>query len=66
MSLLVDLARALGQVGDPRFRAVLCKSLALTLASLALVFWAVMLLIGWLLPDSVTLPWIGTVGFVTT
>ena len=64
MSLIVDLGRALAQIGDPRFRAVLWKSLGLTLLALALVFWATMLALGWLLPDTVTLPWIGEVGFV--
>jgi len=66
VSLLVDFARALAQLGDPRFRAVLWKSLGLTLVALALVFWATMLALGWLLPDTVTLPWIGEVGFVDT
>ena len=64
MSLIVDFGRALAQIGDPRFRAVLWKSLGLTLLALALVFWATMLALGWLLPDTVTLPWIGEVGFV--
>ena len=64
MSLLVDLARALGQLGDPRFRRVLLRALGLTIAALALVFWAVMLAVGWLLPETVTLPWIGEVGFL--
>jgi uncharacterized protein involved in cysteine biosynthesis len=43
---------------------VLGKALALTLAALAALFWAVTAGLGWLLPDSVTLPWIGTVGFL--
>ena len=64
MSLLVDLARALGQLGDPRFRRVLMRALGLTIAALALVFWAVMLGVGWLLPETVTLPWIGEIGFL--
>lgn len=64
MSLAVDLACALGQFGDPRFRAVLWKSLGLTLVALVLVSWAAILLLGWFLPDSVILPWIGPVGFV--
>jgi CysZ protein len=64
VSLLVDLARALGQFGDPRFRRVLLRALGLTIAALALVFWAVMLGVGWLLPETVTLPWIGEIGFL--
>lgn len=64
MSLIADFARALGQTGDPRFRRALFWGLGLTLATLAAAFWALMLLVGWLLPETVTLPWIGPVGFV--
>ena len=64
MSLVVDLFRALGQLGDPRFLRVVLWSLVLTIAALAAVFWAVMLGLGWVLPDTVTLPWVGEVGFV--
>jgi CysZ protein len=64
VSLVVDLGRALAQLGDPRFRRVLWRSLGLTVAALAAVTWAVLLLLGWLLPESVTLPWIGPVGFL--
>jgi CysZ protein len=66
VSLVVDFGRALAQIGDPRFRSVLWKSIGLTLLALAAVFWAAMLLLGWLLPETVTLPWIGEVGFVDT
>ena len=64
MSVLVDLGRALGQLGDPRFLRVLAWALLLTVAGLAAVVWAVMLGLGWLLPETVTLPWIGPVTFV--
>lgn len=64
MSLVVDLGRAFGQLGDPRFTRVLIRSLLLTIATLAVVFWAVMLGLGWLLPDTLTLPWVGTIGFI--
>ena len=43
VSLVVDLGRALAQLGDPRFLRVLLRALALTVAALAAVFWAVML-----------------------
>lgn len=66
MSLVVDLLRALGQLGDPRFLRVVLRSLALTVVALALVFWAVMLGLGWLMPDTVTLPWIGETSLVET
>jgi uncharacterized protein involved in cysteine biosynthesis len=64
VGVLVDLGRALGQLGDPRFLRVLGWSLLVTIAGLAAVFWAVMLGLGWLLPETVTLPWIGSVTFV--
>ena len=64
VSLVVDLGRALAQFGDPRFRRVLWRALGLTVVALAAVTWAVLLLLGWLLPESVTLPWIGPVGFL--
>ena len=64
MSLVVDLGRALAQLGDPRFRRVLLRSLLLTVLALAAVFWVVVLGLGWLLPDTLSLPWIGEVGFL--
>lgn len=64
MSLLADFGRALAQMGDPRFRAVLWRALAVVVAALAAVTWAAMLALAWVLPEAVTLPWIGEVGFV--
>lgn len=64
MSVLVDFARAVGQIGDPRFLRVLLWALLITVAGLAAVFWGVMLTLGWFLPETVTLPWIGDVTFV--
>ncbi len=55
---------ALGQFGDRRFRSVLFKGIGLTILLLfgfsALFVWAV----GWFAGDSVSLPWIGEVGWV--
>ncbi len=64
MSLIVDLARALAQFGDPRFRRVLWWSIGLTAAALVAVSWAALVLLGWVMPDTVSLPWIGPVGFL--
>jgi uncharacterized protein involved in cysteine biosynthesis len=64
MGLIADVGRSVAQLTDPRFLGVLLKALVLTVAALAAVFWATMLGLGWLLPDSVTLPWVGQVGFV--
>lgn len=61
MSVVGDVARALGQLGDPRFWGVALKALALTLGLLVLFF----ALSGWGLGlnqgDELTLPWIGEV-----
>ncbi|EPX79814.1 EI24 domain-containing protein [Salipiger mucosus] len=55
---------ALGQVGDPRFRSVLLKGLGITVAIFVAVYVAFVQGVGWMLGDSVTLPWIGTVSWV--
>jgi CysZ protein len=64
LSLLVDLGRALGQLGDPRFLRLLLRSLAITVAALAILSWVVVAGLGWILPETVNLPWIGQVGFL--
>ncbi len=64
--ILTSFARALAQIGDPRFFRVLILGLALTIALLigvyALFVWALDAFI----PGSFTLPWIGEVGGVHT
>ena len=61
-----SIADALAQAGDPKFRGVLIKGIGLTVGLLlslyALIFFGVQIL----LPDTVTLPFIGEVGFVDT
>ncbi len=54
--------KALGQIGDPRFRRVLLIGVGITLALLAGATWAVQLL----LPDSVSLPWYGEIGWLSS
>jgi CysZ protein len=64
VSFFADLGKALAQIGDPRFLGVLLRAVALTVAALAAVSWAVVAGLGWVMPDTLTLPWIGQVGFV--
>lgn len=59
-------AKAIGQLGDRRFLGVLALGLGLTIALLIAVYLAFALLVGWLLPDSFTLPWIGEIAWVDT
>ncbi|WP_417249527.1 EI24 domain-containing protein [Celeribacter sp.] len=56
-----DFAKALGQLGDPRFRAVLGKGIGLTFALLIAIYIAFVWVLGLFLPDAVTIPWIGEV-----
>ena len=62
--ILDDFRKALGQLGDPRFRRVLLLGLGLTIALLVALSIAAGWLVGWLVPDTLTLPWIGQVGFL--
>jgi uncharacterized protein involved in cysteine biosynthesis len=59
--MIGDALRAIGQMGDPRFRRVLLTGVALSLALLIgfsiLLIW----LARWLVGPEVTIPWVGTV-----
>ncbi len=59
--MLNDIARALGQLGDPRFMGAVLKALGVTIGILLAASWALFALFGWLLPDSFSLPWIGAI-----
>ncbi len=62
--ILSDFFKAIGQLGDPRFRRVLLLGLALTLI---LLFSAYALFAGfvqWIVPDSLTIPIIGEITWV--
>lgn len=62
--ILVHIARAIGQLGDPRFQKVLAKGVGLTVAGLVALGWLLVTLVGWMMPETVMLPWIGEVGFL--
>jgi CysZ protein len=64
VGLVADFFKALAQLSDPRFMRVLWRGAGLTLATLALISWAVVAGLGWFVPDVVTLPWIGPVASV--
>ncbi len=59
-----DFFRALGQLGDTRFRKVLWKGLGLTVGLLIAITWGMTTLVGFLVPDVMTLPWVGEISFV--
>lgn len=58
--ILTDFAKALGQLGDGRFQRVLAKGIGLTLALLIAVYVGFVWVLALFLPESVTLPWLGT------
>lgn len=62
--ILGDFLKALGQIGDRRFRAVFWRGLGLTALLLAAVTAVLVWGVGWLVGDTVTLPLLGEVGWV--
>ncbi|WJY20193.1 EI24 domain-containing protein [Fontisubflavum oceani] len=62
--ILSDFLKALGQLSDRRFLGVLGLGIGLTLGLLFAFYAAFVILIGWLLPESFTLPWIGEITWV--
>ncbi len=54
-----DFLQALGQIDDRAFRGVLLRALGLTMLLLAGFVWAAAALMGWILPDQISLPWLG-------
>lgn len=58
--------RALGQIGDRRFRRVLLLGVLLALALLAGFYAAFLQLIWWLTPDSIEIPFVGPVTGIDT
>lgn len=59
-----DFTKALSQITDPRFRAVLLKGLGLTIALLIGAYLGTVWLVSWVFPDVVTLPFVGEVTFL--
>ncbi|MCP5072839.1 MAG: hypothetical protein GY947_06015 [Rhodobacteraceae bacterium] len=60
--MLNDFTLALGQMWDSKFRAVLLRGIGLTILLLAGATWGVQLL----LPDTVSLPWFGEIGWLSS
>ncbi len=62
--IAASLLKALAQIGDRAFRSVLMRGIGLTVALLVAVYAMFLWLVNWLLPDTVSLPWIGQVGWL--
>ena len=59
-----DFFRALGQIGDRRFLGVLGLGIGLTVGLLLAFYLAFVTLIGWFVPDTLSLPWVGEITWV--
>jgi CysZ protein len=64
--ILGDFLKALGQLTDGRFLGVLAIGLGLTVALLVGFYLAFVGVMGWVIPESFTLPWIGEITWVDT
>jgi CysZ protein len=62
--ILGDFLKALGQITDGRFLGVLAIGLGLTIALLVGFYLVFVTVIGWIVPESFTLPWIGEITWV--
>ncbi|WP_323767372.1 EI24 domain-containing protein [Antarctobacter sp.] len=58
------VSRAIAQLPDPRFRGVLIRGIGITLASLIAAIFVVFQVVGWLIGDNPSLPWIGSVSWL--
>ena len=66
MTVFADFSRALNQLGDPRFLRVVALGLGLSLALLVGAYAGLLLLIDWLAPATVEIPFVGPVGGLET
>ncbi len=62
--IISDFLKAIEQLGDPRFRRVLLIGIGLTLLLLAAIYAIFMMALSLVLPESFTIPWIGTITWV--
>ncbi|MES2144046.1 MAG: EI24 domain-containing protein [Pseudomonadota bacterium] len=58
--MLGDFLKALSQMGDRRFWGVIAKGVGLAALLLAAIYAAFVTVLPYLVPDTITLPWIGT------
>jgi len=61
--IFAAFSKAIGQLSDRRFLRVVAFGVGLTLALLVGFYIGFVTLIGWLLPDAFTLPWIGEIAW---
>lgn len=62
--MITDALKATGQIGDPPFLAVLGKGVGLTIALLFAFTIGFAWTVGLIIPDSISLPWIGEITWI--
>lgn len=62
--ILTAFSRAVGQLSDRRFLGVVGLGVGLTVALLVAFYLGFVALVGWLVPDAFSLPWIGEITWV--
>lgn len=61
MTLYEDFQKAVGQLSDPRFQKVLWRSIFIAVALLILPFLGITSFLDWILPETLTLPFLGEI-----
>ncbi len=59
VNVISDIEKALGQLSDRKFQKVLWQSIFIAIALLLLSFFGITGLLNWLIPETITLPWLG-------
>ncbi len=66
MTIFQDFQDALAQLSDPRFQKIFWRALGLTILALIAVYIGFTYLIDWVVPDTMTLPWLGEIDLLST
>lgn len=59
MNLFNDIEKAISQLSDRRFQKVLWRSIFIAVALLVVPFFGITAFLDWILPETLTLPWVG-------
>ena len=62
--IFTDFLRSVSQLGDHRFRSVLLRGVGLTGLLFVAIYWLFVTAVGWLIGDSLTLPWLGQIEWI--
>ncbi|MEE9453308.1 MAG: EI24 domain-containing protein [Paracoccaceae bacterium] len=66
MTIFQDFQDALAQLSDRKFQRIFWRALSLTILALIAVYIGFTYLIDWIVPDTMTLPWVGEIDLLST